>query len=263
MSPSHFTALFEVVALKGSYTMGAFQRLVAARYTLAPVSEPAAIPLYKLLVAKVQRQAQMLGSKYAMQPTMGDPYPSMKAMTKDINQQKAAGVKPVVPVYAVPPKDIDNAPITNDQNVQLRWVHDLIAHYFGQHPFSGRGEYAAYNRHLKTLPPAVAPILFTEIVGQTSVYKVYGDYTAQKAVILRDFNFFRVGELAPESPLNHFFVLDRKALAPIQGFQWAAFEQAHPDLAGELARQPKFNPQEWENYNREADTSLLHPKQMR
>jgi len=248
--------LTEKIALRGSYTQGVYQRLVAASYKLAPKQEPEAMPLFKLLADKVLKQEKMLKSKFRFAPQLDDPYPSMKAMTKHIKDQQAAGLKPEVRVLGAPPEGGHPA-VDNDTNVSFRGVHDVIAHFYGQHAFSGRGEYSAYNRHLKTLPPKVAPILFTEIVGQTSFYKVYGTYTEQKAVILRDFNPFSVGELAATSPLNHYFVLDNKVLRPRNGFKWAVFSQDFPALATELRRQPKFDPASWEAYDPALDQSTL------
>lgn len=233
----------EKLALKGSYTGGAFQRLVAASYALAPLKDERAMPLYRLLADRIKRQHDFLSSKFTLKSSQEDPYPSMKALTRNINQQKAAGVrKPEVKAYSAP---ANHPALSNDENVLLRGVHDVMAHYFGQHPFSGRGEYGAYLRHLKTLPPKVAPILFTEIVGQTSYYKIYGNYTDQKAVFLSDFDYFNIGALAPESALNEFFVLQNKDLVPVDGFNWNNFEMNFTALAEELLSQPGFNPGTW------------------
>ena len=108
---------------------------------------------------------------------------------------------------------------SNDQNVMIRGVHDAIAHLGGGHPFSARGEYGAYNRHLKTLCNVqdaragrclAAAALFTEIVGQTSYYYVYGQFAPQKAVFLPDFDHYNVG-LLPR------FQAERFSLGPEQG----------------------------------------------
>ena len=211
---------------------------------------------------KISRQNQFLQSKFQFNAGQNDPYTSMKQMTGEINKQKAAGIKkPTFNVYAVPPegpeislrKDDPELPgsvghplLANDQNTVLRGVHDAIAHYMGQHPFSARGEYAAYTRHLKTLCnvdqvkqnscPA-AQILFTEIVGQTSFYYIYGNYTMQKAVILHDFDHWNVGSLAPSSKLNAFFELTGKQLVPKSNFDYSVFSKTYPTLAREMSRQ--------------------------
>jgi hypothetical protein len=250
-----FLQLFEKMSLRGSYVGGAFQRLVAAEYVLAPSADPEAVKLYPLLAQKITAQQKQLGSKFNFISTMEDPYGSMKQLSASIKDQRQAGVKkPDVKVLAAPPEGGHPA-LSNDQNTMLRGVHDIIAHYYGQHHFSARGEYSAYNRHLRTLPKVLAPILFTEIVGQTSVYKVYGDYTFQKAAFLNDFDPFNIGQLAPQSRLNKWFILKDKVLQPVPNFSWAEFSREFPDLAAELGRQPKFDPSGWESYNPAADPS--------
>lgn len=242
--------LAEAMAHKGSFRGSIFQRLVAAQYKLAPSADPSAQPAFDDLKNKLARQSEFLGSKYKFRPTQDDPYPSMKVMTQDIERQRASGIKkPEIPVYAEPPGEGQGHPAwDNPTNVTGRGVHDVIAHYFGQHPFSARGEYAAYNRHLKTLcnPEQVkagkclaAQAMFTEVVGQISYYYVYGDYTEQKMVILNDFDHSRVGALNPGSPLNNFFELRGKELLPRSDFQWDMFAQAMPQLAAELKEQEK------------------------
>ena len=256
------TWLNEALSLKGNYKGTIFQRLVAAEYQLAPALEAEAIPGYRDLMRKISRQNQFLQSKFQFNPSQTDTYTSMKHLTGEIDKQKAAGIKkPVMNVYAVPPlgpeislrKDDPELPgssghplFSNDQNVALRGVHDAIAHYMGQHPFSARGEYAAYTRHLKTLCNVdqvkqnnclAAQVLFTEIIGQTSVYYVYGGFTEQKACLLPDFDYWHVGSLSPNSELNAFFELTNKQLIPKPDFDYSLFYKKNAALAREMQRQ--------------------------
>jgi len=228
-------------ALRGSYKGNLFQRLVAAAYKIAPAAEPEAEPLYRSLAKKIARQQQFLRHDYNFIPDSGDHYKSLKQLRKSVDAQRAGGNRRAdMYVYAEPPGP-EGEPaqqghplLSNDQNVMFRGVHDAIAHLAGNHPFSARGEYGAYLRHLKTLcdTPGLsagrcpeAAILFTEIVGQTSFYYVYGNFPPQKAVILRDFDHWRVGRLAPDSPLNNFFEVVGKDFVPKPGFSQEAFMQ--------------------------------------
>lgn len=246
----------ETLALKGSYKGSIFQRLVAAKYKLAPTQDQNAIAAFQELGQKIGRQQEFLSSKYEMKPTQDDPYHSMKAMTQDIQKQKSMGIrKPVIPVYAEPPamsgeEQAGHPVFTNTDNVKQRGVHDIIAHYFGQHPFSARGEIGAYNRHLKTLcnPDQVksgeclaAKAMFTEVVAQTSYYYIYGTYADQKAVILDDFDHARVGLLANSSRLNDFFFVQDKVMSLRPDFSWDKFSLNFGDLAIELVRQEQGN----------------------
>lgn len=246
----------ESLALKGNYKGNIFQRLVAASYKLMPTLEQDAIPAFEDLKNKISRQAQYLGSKFNMYHTSDDPYTSMRAMTKDIQTQRASGVaKPRIPVYAEPPAadgttGKGHPVLSNDDNVTQRGVHDLIAHYYGQHPFSARGEYGAYNRHLKTLCNTAqakggnclaAKAMFTEVVAQTSYYYVYGTYADQKAVIMKDFDHYNVGLLAQTSPLNKYFVVENKVMMKRPDFNWQMFARDFPELSQELLNQEKIN----------------------
>ena len=247
--------LSESLALKGNYKGGLFQRLVAARYMLAPTIEQDAVPAFEDLKKKISRQSDFLSSKFNLVPSQNDAYSSMKAMSNDIDKQKRMGIKPNVPVYAEPPamdgEEKGGHPVfSNDDNVMQRGVHDVIAHYYGQHPFSARGEYGAYNRHLKTLCNSeqlkannclAAKAMFTEVVGQISCYYVYGNYVDQKAVILKDFDFSNVGKLASSSPLNKYFTLINKELLKRPEFNWNSFSKEFPELSRELLRQQEVN----------------------
>jgi len=245
--------LQESLALKGSYKGTIFQRLVAASFMIAPNEEPGAKAAFEDLRRKIGRQYDFLSTKWNMHPTMDDPYKSMKQMTQNINAQKAAGIKkPLVKVYAekpgpdADPNKQDHPAWDNETNVRGRGVHDIISHYAGQHPFSARGEYGAYNRHLKTLcnPDQVkagkclaAGAMFTEVVGQTSCYYIYGDYPPQKLIVLDDFDHANVGRLAPNSPLNKYFILENKSLNLSPDFDWQEFKGEFPKLALEITKQ--------------------------
>jgi hypothetical protein len=243
----------ETLALAGNYKEGIFQRLVAACYKLAPVSDPAALPAFQELARKMSRQNDFLRHDFNFIPSSGDHYASLKQLRRSIVAQRQAGRRRAdMYVYAEPPGPEGDAaqqghPVfTNDQNVMIRGVHDAIAHLGGNHPFSARGEYGAYNRHVKTLCnvqdaragrclPAAA--LFTEIVGQTSYFYVYGQYAPQKAVILSDFDHWNVGLLSPSSRLNGFFLVQNKDLACRPDFDPEVFARDYPALSRELARQ--------------------------
>ncbi len=245
--------LSETLALAGSYKGGVFQRLVAASYKLAPVSDPAARPAFEELARKMSRQNDFLRHDYNFVPSSGDHYASLKQLRRSIDSQRQAGKRRAdMMVYSEPPGPEGNAALqghpvfSNDQNVMIRGVHDAIAHLGGNHPFSARGEYGAYNRHLKTLCNLqdaksgrclAAAALFTEIVGQTSYFYVYNAFAPQKAVFLPDFDCYNVGLLAPSSRLNAFFALQNKALICRPDFDSDVFSWAFPALSQELVRQ--------------------------
>ena len=250
----------ETLALAGNYKGGVFQRLVAASYKLAPVSDPAVLPAFQELARKMSRQSDFLRHDYNFIPSSGDHYASLKQLRRSIDAQRQTGKRRAdMYVYAEPPGPDGDASQTghpvfsNDTNVMVRGVHDAIAHLGGNHPFSARGEYGAYNRHLKTLCNVqdarsgrclAAAALFSEIVGQTSYYYIYGQFAPQKAVFLNDFDFYNVGLLAPSSRLNAFFVVQNKELNCKPDYDAEVFAKELPALSEELSRQvggPKVN----------------------
>lgn len=74
---------------------------------------------------------------------------------------------------------------------------DVAKHGNVGHVFTLRGELNAYSTHCKLVPPAAAPALFTEIIGQVCYHECVGDFPQQKVAILHDFNFKQVGLALP------------------------------------------------------------------
>ena len=96
--------LDETLALAGSYKGGIFQRLVAASYKLAPVSDPAALPAFQELARKMARQNDFLRHDYHFVPSSGDHYASLKQLRRSIDAQRQAGKRRAdMYVYAEPP----------------------------------------------------------------------------------------------------------------------------------------------------------------
>ncbi len=229
------------------------------RLAKVPGMPPEAAQGFADLMQKISRQNTFLSNArkgFEFVPTPNDPYKSSIEMRRAMDAQWAQGKKKAaMRVYAEPPgpegtEEKRGHPIVpNDQNVVIRGVHDAIAHLPKTLPFDARGEYRAYNTHLKTLCNIeqlkrrecdAAKVLFTEIVGQTSHYYVYGNYAEQKAVILHDFNHHQIGLLAPESPLNRYFTVQGKELVAAPNFNWEEFaaNDGHGGkLAAELQRQ--------------------------
>lgn len=238
----------ESISLSGNYKGGIYQRLVAAYYKMAPTKDESAIPAFEDLASKMNRQHDFLKSKFEFVPQTGFDTFSTKKLRSIIQTQKDQGIKkPQLPVLSDPPGEGEGHPaFSNDTNIRQRGVHDVMGHIYGNHPISARGEYASYNRHLKTLCNVdqvkggnclAAKALFTEIVGQTSYYYVYGTYCKQKAVILNEFDHWNVGQLNPNSRLNIYFVLNKKQLMTRPDFNYDSFYEEFPALANELNSQ--------------------------
>lgn len=248
--------------IKGGYRGNYYQRLVAAMYRLTPNApeDPEVREGYEQLWMQIVRQLKMARSDYEMRFSQEDPFASFKALKKSIDDQRKAGVRrPVITAYA-PEKGLGpNAdpsqkghPFWNkQQDAIFGWVHDAMSHLKGNHPFTARGEYSAYLRHMSMMSDpetmragksVIAKVLFTEVVGQTSYYYIYGDFPPQKAMILRDFDHYNIGWLAKDSPLNSLFVYDggKKDLLPVPGISVRDLDRARPGLTEEWLTQERM-----------------------
>ena len=247
--------LDETLALAGSYKGGVFQRLVAASYKLAPVSDPAALPGLRRTGPQdgpPERLPAGTTTASSRRPATTTPASSsFDARSTPSGRQGSGGPTctstPSRPAPRGTPRRQGHPVYSNDQNVMIRGVHDAIAHLGGNHPFSARGEYGAYNRHLKTLcnvqdaragqvPGGCGP-LHGDRRADVSYYYVYGQFAPQKAVFLPDFDHYNVGLLAPSSRLNAFFVVQNKDLVCRPDFDPEVFAREFPALSQELARQ--------------------------
>lgn len=243
--------LQERLALKGDYKGNIFQRLVGAVYQTMPLYTKSHRYAWEDLIKKFTRQKEFLSGEFDLVKTQEDPYPSSKAMSKNFDAQKASGVDKIkVRTYAEEPKgdgsedNFEGHPVfSNDENIDVRFVHDIMAHYYGGHPFSSRGEYGAYNRHTKTLGPdtPASEALFTEVVAQTSCYYVYGDFVEQKATLMtKYFDHQNVGALSRNSPFNKYFHIIDKELVKKDDFDRDEFMREFPKISNELIRQERL-----------------------
>lgn len=185
---------------------GTYIGLVAEAYENAPDYDSSVVPLWnklnqsnyvlwKRLLSKVNvvfttedkskvGKINILGRDYPIKFLNGEPYSSQQEMKSDF--EKTGNLKISI--------DYSNHPVFNTKdNIVFRTVHDYIVHILGNHDFSGKGEIASYNLHVKLAPNDVAPAIFTEVVGQASYFLTKGNFPKQKIAILDGFDFHKVG----------------------------------------------------------------------
>jgi hypothetical protein len=105
-------------------------------------------------------------------------------------------------------------------NTMFRAYHDYEGHMAKKKNFNLRHEIGAYNAHAKRVPQECVPILFTEVVGQICCFYNSGMKNCpQKATILDDFDFIRVGALSSKGEQRFGYTLDEKSklLVPVGG----------------------------------------------
>jgi len=166
-----------------------YAELVARAYEAAPSFDPSAVSSYEALEPFINKMFGQLQSKVKIVPSHEDPYEGDEDMKRQV---KATGTLKVFT------GGTEHPTFTPELNWKLRAVHDWMAHIQPNTSFSQKGEIQAYNAHLKTIPPAGAPALFTEVVGQASHFNTRGHFPEQKIALLPGFDYFNLGQVDPE-----------------------------------------------------------------
>jgi len=166
-----------------------YGELVTQAYENAPEFDPAAVSSFEALEPFINKMFQRIQSRVDVQFVEEDPYPSEKEMCADAAQNG---------VLKIWTGGTEHPVFEPEFNLKVRAVHDYMTHCQRGVGFTLQGEIAAYNGHMKTVPPKAAGALFTEVVGQASYFIKRGSFPEQKIAILPGFDFFNVGEVDPE-----------------------------------------------------------------
>ncbi len=162
-----------------------FVPVVAKAYLARPVYEASAAYSWIALRDSTDRLFKQMSRKVEVLFVDQDPYASFEAMRHDIETNRQMRIWTGASDHGV---------WTPEENWRFRAVHDYMIHLAGSHPFTLRGEMAAYNRHVKIAPPAARLALFAEIVGQVCAYMYLGNqFAPQKICQLYGFDFVNVG----------------------------------------------------------------------
>ena len=171
-----------------------YVQLVAEAYGAAPRSSGSGIKSFSVLQEHIIRMFTRMQSKLEVEFVDDDPYQSASQMNKEV---KETGILKVYTGFNQA-EGWDRPEI----NLMLRAVHDFAAHLgaLGRGAIRGftlKGELQAYNKHLNLIgcQSRAAGALFTEIVGQVSYYRYYGQFPHQKVVLLPEFNWCKLGEV--------------------------------------------------------------------
>ena len=182
-----------------------YGELVAQAYEKAPEFDPQAVSAFKSLEPFVNNMFNQIQSRVDIQFVDEDPYPSEKEMCVDAMENG---------ILKIWTGGTEHPVFDPELNIKLRAVHDYMTHCQRKTGFTLQGEIAAYNGHMKTVPPSAAGALFTEVVGQASYIINRGSFPVQKLAILPGFDFFNVGEVDPELT-GHKLDPERKELVKI------------------------------------------------
>tara|TARA_R100000315_G_C5235456_1_gene147240 strand:+ start:1218 stop:1841 length:624 start_codon:yes stop_codon:yes gene_type:complete len=165
-----------------------YAKLVADAYVSAPKFEQRAVPSFEAMIPFVEKMFQRIQSRVDIEFVDHHPYQNAQELRDAVNTTGKMKIATI---------DAEHEIFDTITNAKFRAIHDYMSHVqaIGSRgtEFSMRGEFASYNGHLKTLPRAAAPALFTEIIGQTSMYWVHGGFADQKICLLDGFDYYNVG----------------------------------------------------------------------
>ncbi len=199
---------------KGKMGWWKYSQLVAEAYLTAPKYDAAVEPLYKKLGLWLEGTFGRISSQLEIKFVPEHPYTSAKEMRQRVEKEK---------IMYVSTSDAKHPVWTGKQgliwNTMFRAWHDWEGHIAKGRGFRLQGEIAAYNAHAKTVPRACLPILFTEVVGQICCFYQSGKQNCiQKAMIMPEFDYIKVGALTPvgEERFGMRLNADLKLLEPIE-----------------------------------------------
>ena len=198
---------------KGKNGWWLYSQLVAEAYKTAPDMSKELQPLYVKLGKWLEGEFGRISTRVKFEFVPEHPYSSAKELRQRVADE---GVMYVSTIDATHPVWIGEQGLI--WNTMFRAWHDWQGHIEKKKGFRLRDEIGAYNAHAKMVPQDCVPALFTEVVGQICCfYQSDKGNCPQKATILNDFDFFKVGALTKKGEERFKYTLDeaRKILVPI------------------------------------------------
>jgi hypothetical protein len=156
-------------------------RRIAEAYVALPEVDETAKPAYQALRKELKKQYRFMlasGIKVVVQDT--DPYPSVRELIADVEENKTLRVLSTA--------STGGHPFFSDaENDIFRAVHDFYGHAATGRDFSRHGEEAAYLAHAEMFSPLARRALTTETRGQNSMLNFgpdKGEFPVQKLALL-------------------------------------------------------------------------------
>ena len=145
-----------------------YAELVAKAYLAAPKFEQRAVPHFEAMTPFVNKMFKQISSRVKIEFVDYHPYKDAQELRDEVKQ---TGILKIATIDA---------------------EHDVFDSRGTE--FSLKGEIAAYNTHLKTIPQQAIPALFTEVVGQVCVNVIQnGVFAEQKICLLDGFDYINIG----------------------------------------------------------------------
>ena len=166
-----------------------YAKLVGEAYLAAPKFEQRAVPHFEALTPFINKMFDQISTRVDIQFVDYHPYKDAQELRDEVKQ---TGVLRIATI------DAEHDIFDEETNAKFRAIHDYMAHIqaIGSRgtEFTLKGELAAYNTHLKTIPQQAIPALFTEVVGQVCANHVQGGVFAEQKICLLDgFDYINIG----------------------------------------------------------------------
>lgn len=166
-----------------------YARLVGEAYLAAPKFEQRAVPHFEALTPFINKMFDQISTRVDIQFVDYHPYKDAQELRDEVKQ---TGILRIATI------DAEHDIFDEETNAKFRAIHDYMAHIqaIGSRgtEFTLKGELAAYNTHLKTIPQQAIPALFTEVVGQVCANFVQGGVFAEQKICLLDgFDYTNIG----------------------------------------------------------------------
>jgi hypothetical protein len=166
-----------------------YAKLVGEAYLAAPKFEQRAVPHFEALTPFINKMFDQISTRVDIQFVDYHPYKDAQQLRDEVKQ---TGVLRIATI------DAEHDIFDEETNAKFRAIHDYMAHIqaIGSRgtEFTLKGELAAYNTHLKTIPQQAIPALFTEVVGQVCANFVQGGVFAEQKICLLDgFDYINIG----------------------------------------------------------------------
>ncbi len=189
-----------------------FSQFVAEAYAAAPDFEERTVKPYRALADWLDGHFGRISTRARFEFVPEHVYETAPELRQRVEDEG---------VMYVSTLDADHPVWTGEEglitNTMFRAWHDWEGHIEKGKGFNLRGEIAAYNAHAGTSGPPreCIPVLFTEVVGQICCYYQNGKSNCkQKAVILDDFDHYRVGMLTEQGKRRFGHRIDTKKGSP-------------------------------------------------
>ena len=180
-----FVALNEALMLKpGPNGWDKYCQLVAEAYAAAPEYEDTAVASFEAMIPFVDNMFDKISKRVDVQFVDEHPYETAEELRQDVNQNK---------VLKISTLDSDHMVFDPKQTRSLGQSMITCPIFKGTQTLMVEVKSLLTTAHIKTVPPAAYPALFTEVVGQACSFIVNGQFPEQKIAILPGFDYENVG----------------------------------------------------------------------